>query len=192
MILLLHSAVLGVLLSGILCTPGKCFTLDPCPGPTECCLITYYLKTTSQFVSWAALEIAMQPTVALNLQYSFLRLPMLVAGITDMYHRNCLRHFFLFPLARFVLEIPRMRFKKNTHQSLTCLRVTGILSKHGFRSYSRFYLSKISPHWSTLELFLLKIQVIITRGQCSRSSEDSKGEVTLMARVCGWLKHSFC
>lgn len=26
-------------------------------------------------------------------------------------------------------------------------------------------------------------------GHCSLSSEDFKGEVTLMARVCGWLKH---
>lgn len=127
--------------------------------------------------------------MALNPQYSCLRLPMLVAGIIDMYHHNCLRYFFLFPLASFVLEIPRIRFKKNTSQSLTCLRVTGILLKHGFSSYSRLCVSKRSPHWSTLELFSLKIQIIIMCGQCSLSSEDSRGEVTLMARVCGWLTH---
>lgn len=127
--------------------------------------------------------------MALNPQHSCLRLPVLVAGIIDMYHLNCLRHFFFFPLAGFVLEIPRMRFKKNTSQSLTCLRVTGILLKHGFSSYSRFCLSKRSPRWNTLELFSFKIQVIVTRGRCSLSSEDSKGEVTLVARACGWLKH---
>lgn len=128
--------------------------------------------------------------MALNPQHSCLRLPMLVAGIIDMYHHNCLRYFFLFPLAGFVLEIPRVGFKKNTSQSLTCLRVTGILLlKHGFSSYSRLCMSKRSPHWSTLELFSFKIQVIITHGQCSLSSEDSRGEVTLMARACGWLKH---
>ena len=119
--------------------------------------------------------------MALNPQHSCLRLPVLVAGIIDMYH--------LFPLAGFVLEIPRMRFKKNTSQSLTCLRITGILLKHGFSSNSRFCISIRSPRWSTLELFSFKIQVIVTRGRYSLSSEDSKGEVTLMARACGWLKH---
>ena len=105
------------------------------------------------------------------------------------YMSYCLTYFFLFPLAGFVLEIPRMRFKKNTSQSLTCLRITGILLKHGFSSYSRLCVSKRSPHRSTLELFSFKIQVIITCRRCSLSSEDSKGEVTLMARVCGWLKY---